>query len=155
MLHQVSGGSSIRQHYYPALQRQWGNISGPYILQTDMCTSFAKGVADFNAFMGREAIRLLFRGRGPKDPVVTEGRAGIQIPRGRRVSADSGLGVAFALAILLHCILLHCILHFDITSQLLEVGVPPSHPRRPLAGSVTTGQQSTSGPTSSRSSRRS
>ena len=64
MLHQVSGGSSIRQHYYPALQRQWGNISGPYILQTDMCTSFAKGVADFNAFMGREAIRLLFRGRG-------------------------------------------------------------------------------------------
>ena len=85
-MHQVSGGSSIRQHYYPALQRQWGNISGPYILQTDMCASFAKGVADFNAFMGREAIRLLFRGRGPKDPVVTEGRAGIQIPRGGKTS---------------------------------------------------------------------
>ena len=150
MLHQVSGGSSIRQHYYPALQRQWGNISGPYLLQTDMCTSFAKGVADFNAFMGREAIRLLFRGRGPKDPVVTEGRAGIQIPRGRRVSTDSGLGVAFALAILLHCIL-----HFDITLQLLEVGVPPTHPRRPLAGSATTGQRNTYGRTSSRSCRRS
>ena len=60
-LHQVSGGSSIRNHYYPALQRRWGNINGPYILQTDMCTSFAKGVADFNAFMGREAVRLLLK----------------------------------------------------------------------------------------------
>ena len=32
---QVSGGSSLKYHYYPALQRRWGNINGPYILQTD------------------------------------------------------------------------------------------------------------------------
>ena len=79
---------------------------------------------------------------GRRTPWSQRGGRGSRYPgEGRRVSTDSGLGVAFALAILLHCIL-----HFDITSQLLEVGVPHTHPRRPLAGSATTGQLSTSGP---------
>ena len=109
MLHQVSGGSSIRQHYYPALQRQWGNISGPYILQTDMCTSFAKGVADFNAFMGREAVRLLFRGRGPKDPQVTEGEGGGSRYPGEEESAPTWSRICIwhfgALLLVLHWLL--------------------------------------------------
>ena len=68
------GGSSIKTHYYPALLRQYGEINGPYLLQTDGCGSIAKGVQDFNALMGREAIRILFRGRGENDPYVTQRR---------------------------------------------------------------------------------
>ena len=85
---------------------------------------------------------------GRRTPWSQRGGRGSRYPgEGRRVSTVQGLQKlstkrhSIALAILLHCIL-----HFDITSQLLEVGVPHTHPRRPLAGSATTGQLSTSGP---------
>ena len=35
------------------------------------CKSLERGVKDFNASMGREAIRIIFRGRGQNDPQVT------------------------------------------------------------------------------------
>ena len=91
-----------------------------------------------------------------RTPWSQRGRAGD--PDTQRKRSQHRLGVAFEFGILVHCFLC-CIgcfhfLHFDITSQLLEVGVPPTHPRRPRAGWWTTGQPSASGPTSRTTCRR-
>ena len=67
---------SMRDNFYPALQRRWGEISGPYLLQADGCKSINGGVARFNQYMGFEALRVLFRGRDESDPQVTAGRVG-------------------------------------------------------------------------------
>ena len=48
--------------------RQYGEIEGPYVLQMDACKCLANGVDRFNDFMGREAIRVIFRGRDEEDP---------------------------------------------------------------------------------------
>ena len=93
---------------------------------------------------------------GRRTPRSQRGRAGDPDTQGKR--SQHRLGVAFAFGILVHCFwcCIGCFhfLHFDITSQLLEVGVPPTHPRRPRAGWWTTGRPSASGPTSRTSCRR-
>ena len=48
--------------------RQYGEIEGPYVLQMDACKCLANGVDRFNEYMGREAIRVIFRGRDDEDP---------------------------------------------------------------------------------------
>ena len=48
--------------------RQYGEIEGPYVLQMDACKCLANGVDRFNEYMGREAIRVIFRGRDEEDP---------------------------------------------------------------------------------------
>ena len=121
---------------------------------------------------------------GRRTPRSQRGRAGDPDTQGKR--SQHRLGVAFAFGILVHCFwcCIGCFhfLHFDITSQLLEVGVlwrssgtimavtlcevggqllrtrmtgvPPTHPRRPRAGWWTSGPPSASGPTSRTTCRR-
>ena len=93
---------------------------------------------------------------GRRTPRSQRGRAGDPDTQGQR--SQHRLGVAFAFGILVHCFwcCIGCFhfLHFDITSQLLEVGVPPTHPRRPRAGWWTFGPPSASGPTSRTTCRR-
>ena len=71
------GGLSVRfprararykNYFWPALVRQYGEIEGPYVLQMDACKCLANGVDRFNEYMGREAIRVIFRGRDEEDP---------------------------------------------------------------------------------------
>ena len=57
-----------KNYFWPALVRQYGEIEGPYVLQMDACKCLANGVDRFNDFMGREAIRVIFRGRDEEDP---------------------------------------------------------------------------------------
>ena len=59
---------SMKHRFLPALQRKYGEISGPYVVQTDQCRCIAKGIKDFNAELGYEAIRVIFRGRDEEDP---------------------------------------------------------------------------------------
>ena len=66
----------ITKYFYPALQRKYGEITGPYIVQTDQCKCIGKGFDDFNAEMGFEAIRVVFRGRDENDPKAREGEQG-------------------------------------------------------------------------------
>ena len=58
----------IKRYFYPALRRKYGEIAGPYVVQTDQCRCIAKGFDDFNAEMGFEAVRVIFRGRDENDP---------------------------------------------------------------------------------------
>ena len=57
-----------KNNFWPALVRQYGEIEGPYVLQMDACKCLANGVDRFNEYMGREAIRVIFRGRDEEDP---------------------------------------------------------------------------------------
>ena len=57
-----------KNYFWPALVRQYGEIEGPYVLQMDACKCLANGVDRFNEYMGREAIRVIFRGRDEEDP---------------------------------------------------------------------------------------
>ena len=57
-----------KNYFWPALVRQYGEIEGPYVLQMDACKCLANGVDRFNDYMGREAIRVIFRGRDEEDP---------------------------------------------------------------------------------------
>ena len=67
---------SLKKHFYPALRRKYGEITGPYVLQTDQCRCIGKGVDDFNEEMGFEAVRLIFRGRDENDPKARGGGQG-------------------------------------------------------------------------------
>ena len=58
----------LKNNFWPALVRQYGEIEGPYVLQMDACRCLANGVDRFNAEMGREAVRVIFRGRDEEDP---------------------------------------------------------------------------------------
>ena len=61
----------MKHRFWPALQRKYGQISGPYVLQADQCKCIAKGVKLFNDEMGYTAIRLIFRGEDEHDPQAT------------------------------------------------------------------------------------
>ena len=56
--------------FLPALRRQYGPVAGPYVIQQDFCPALDKGVKLCNEELGREALRVIFRGRGPNDPIV-------------------------------------------------------------------------------------
>ena len=56
--------------FLPALRRRYGPVTGPYVLQQDYCPSLDKGVKLANAHLGFEALRVIFRGRNERDPVV-------------------------------------------------------------------------------------
>ena len=58
----------FKRRFYPALQRKYGEISGPYVVQADQCKCIGKGVDLFNAEMGFQAIRLIFRRGDAEDP---------------------------------------------------------------------------------------
>ena len=62
----------MRDNFYPALVRQYGEIAGPYVIQTDGCQSINGGVRRFNAHMGYEALRIIFRGKDENDPRVRQ-----------------------------------------------------------------------------------
>ena len=96
-----------KNYFWPALVRQYGEIEGPYVLQMDACKCLANGVDRFNDFMGREAIRVIFRGRDEEDPKARcagrpwregqrpsrEFRVGLESPAGSRLQLlTSGSG---------------------------------------------------------------
>ena len=96
-----------KNNFWPALVRQYGEIEGPYVLQMDACKCLANGVDRFNDFMGREAIRVIFRGRDEEDPKARcagrpwregqrpsrEFRVGLESPAGSRLQLlTSGSG---------------------------------------------------------------
>ena len=66
----------FKRRFYPALQRKYGEISGPYVVQADQCKCIGKGVDLFNAEMGFQAIRLIFRRGDAEDPKARGERAG-------------------------------------------------------------------------------
>ena len=41
----------MKNNYFPALVKQYGEIEGPYVLQTDMCSSINGGVRRFNEYI--------------------------------------------------------------------------------------------------------
>ena len=62
----------MRDNFWPALVRQYGEIAGPYVIQTDGCASINGGVRRFNEHMGYEALRIIFRGQDENDPRVRQ-----------------------------------------------------------------------------------
>ena len=41
----------MRDNFWPALVRQYGEIAGPYVIQTDGCASINGGVHRFNEYI--------------------------------------------------------------------------------------------------------